>query len=421
MRLVKIVATLYEKFDIELFRYIDVARFNFSHRSYKEIDEWISIIKEAESRFGKKITILADTKGPEIRTGNQIDLKSGDVIRVEELKLSNEAAFREVLAPGDIVLIDDGKVMLKAISKDELQSLSSYPIKPRKSTIIRNKDYKLPSITKEDLEDLEFIKPRPFDVIAQSFVRTAQDVLDMKRLSGLPVIAKIETASAVRNIDEIMKVADGLMIARGDLALSIPEEKLPKIQAMILNRASKIPVIVATQVLSSMTDSPFPKRAELTDIYNAVISGADALMLSEETAVGKYKREVLDIMHRTIIEAQEMAQRTTVIEDYKDKIAYSAAMLAEEFKAPIVAPTYLGTTPKKISSFRPKQPIYAVTYNPNILGYLNLFYGVFPVYYNYEPLFQRFDDVKRALGLKQALFVFGYPSGNSNTNTIVFI
>lgn len=421
MRLVKIVATLYEKFDIELFKYIDIARFNFSHRSYKEIDEWLQIIEDAERRFNKRITVLADTKGPEIRTGAGIDLKAGDRIDVGELKLSNETAFREVLDSGDIVLIDDGKVMLKAIDKNTLESLSNYPIKPRKSVIIRNKDYHIPSITKEDLEDLEFIKPRRFDVIAQSFVRTPEDVIKMRELSGLPVIAKIETASAVKNIDEIIKVADGIMIARGDLALSIPEEKLPKIQAMILKKANKIPVIVATQVLSSMTESPFPKRAELTDIYNAVINGADALMLSEETAVGKYKRETLEIMHKTIIEAQELADRVSSIDDYKDKIAYSAVMLAEEFKSPIIAPTYLGTTPKKISSFRPKTPIYAITSNQNITGYLNLFYGVFPSVYNYEPIFQKFDDIKRFLRVDRAVFVFGYPPGNSNTNTIVYI
>ncbi|MEM4385168.1 MAG: pyruvate kinase [Candidatus Anstonellales archaeon] len=421
MRLVKIVATLYEKFDIDLFRYIDIARFNFSHRSYGEIDEWLELIEEAERKFNKEITVLADTKGPEIRTGAGIELRAGERIDVKELKLSNETAFRDVLDSGDIVLIDDGKVMLRAIDKNTLEALSNYPIKPRKSVIVRNKDYNIASITKEDLEDLEFIKVRRFDVIAQSFVRTPEDVLKMKELSGLPVIAKIETASAVRNIDEIIKVADGIMIARGDLALSIPEEKLPKVQSMILKKANKIPVIVATQVLSSMTDSPFPKRAELTDIYNAVINGADALMLSEETAVGKYKRETLEIMHRTILEAQELAERVSSMDDYKDKIAYSATMLAEEFDSPIIAPTYLGTTPRKISSFRPKQPIYAITSNHKITGYLNLFYGVFPRVYNYEPIFEKFNDIKRFLGLDRAVFVFGYPPGNSNTNSIVYI
>ncbi len=421
MRLVKIVATLYEKFDIELLQYVDVARFNFSHRSYKEIDDWLDIIQEAENRFGKKITIMADTKGPEIRTGREISLNRGDIISISDLKLSNEQAFREILEPNDTVLIDDGKVMLRAIDKDNLESLVTYPIKIRKSVIIRNKDYPIDSITKEDLEDLEFIKKRPFDVIAQSFVRSAQDVIKMKQLSGLPVIAKIETASALKNLDEIIKVADGIMIARGDLALSISPEKLPKIQAEIIRKSIKIPVIVATQLLSSMTESPFPKRAELTDIYNAVIIGADGLMLSEETAVGKYKKEALETMNNIILEAQEIVEKTVVIEDYKDKIAYSATILADEFKCPIIAPTYMGTTPRKISSFRPRQPIYAITNNPKILGYLNLMYGVFPIYQDYEPVFQNFDKLKNLIKTNRAIFVFGYPPGNSNTNTIIYI
>lgn len=421
MRLVKIVATLYEKFDIDLLKYVDVARFNFSHRSYKEIDEWLEIIQEAEIKFGKKITIMADTKGPEIRTGAEINVNKGDIIEISDLKLSNEKVFRETLEAGDTVLIDDGKVMLKAIDNNHLESLVNYPIKMRKSVIIRGKDYAIDSITKEDLEDLEFIKKRRFDVIAQSFVRSAQDVVRMKQLSGLPVIAKIETASALNNINEIIKVADGLMIARGDLALSIPPEKLPKVQIEIIRKGVKIPVIVATQLLSSMTDSPFPKRAELTDIYNAVIYGADGLMLSEETAVGKYKKEALEMMNNIILEAQEMVEKTVIIEDYKDKIAYSATILADEFKCPIIAPTYMGTTPKKISSFRPKQPVYAITNNAKILGYLNMMYGVFPLYYDYEPVFQNFDKIKSLVKTDKAIFVFGYPPGNSNTNTVIYI
>lgn len=421
MRLVKIVATLYEKFDIELFKYIDIARFNFSHRSYKEIDEWLSIIQEAEDKFNKKITVLADTKGPEIRTGNEIELRRGDIIKISELKLSNEAAFREVIEKNDIILIDDGKVMLRVLDEDNLESIVNYKIKIRKSVIVRGKDYNIESITKEDLEDIEFIKNRRFDVIAQSFVRTDQDVIKMKKLSSLPVIAKIETASAIKNIDKIIKVADGLMIARGDLALAVPPEKLPKIQLEILRKGVKLPIIVATQLLSSMTESPFPKRAELTDIYNAVINGADALMLSEETAIGKYKKEALEVMNNLILEAQQLVDKIAVIEDYKDKIAYSASVLAEEFNAPIVAPTYMGTTPKKIASFRSKQPIYAITTNKKILGYLNMFYGVFPIYMDYEPVFQKFNDIKRLTGVDKAIFVFGYPAGNSNTNTIIYL
>lgn len=422
MRKTKIIATLgISNLDIESFKNIDIVRFNFSHGEYKKIEEWLKIVYEAEEKFDKKITILGDTKGPEIRTGAEIKVNKGEIINVTDLKLSKEKEFIETVDKDDIVLIDDGKALFKAISKDKLIALNSSFIKKKKSVIIREKEYPIPSITEQDIKDIDFMKKHDFDVVAQSFVRSKEDVLKMKELSGMYVIAKIETYSGIINLDEIIKHSDGIMVARGDLALSIPEQKLPSLQYHIAKVVKEKPVILATQLLSSMTDSPFPRRAEISDIYNAVINGFDCVMLSEETSAGNYPNETVETLNKILEESEKHQNIERSPIDYKDRIAKSAIDISKTVDAPLIAPTLYGTTPKKLSSFKPRVPIYAISPNKKVLKYLNMFYGVIPVEMEYEPIFNRFDEIKQKLKVDKAIFVFGYPVGNSNTNTIIYI
>ncbi|NPA22465.1 MAG: pyruvate kinase [Candidatus Micrarchaeota archaeon] len=430
MRKTKIIATVgpsledYETMK-KVFTHANIARFNFSHGTNQERERWLKMLREVEQDLNKPITALADTKGPEVRTQNSepLPVEKGKEYPISYLQPAPLDAFLSVVEEGDIVLVDDGKVIF--IYKDgKLKAYNSGIIKPRKSIIIRGKDYPLPSITPQDKEDIAFINKAGFDVIAQSFVRSPQDVKEMKSLTSLPVIAKIETATSLEHLPQIVEISDGVMVARGDLALSVPEEEMPLIQkkTIFLAKHYNKPVIVATQMLSSMVESPFPRRSEIMDIFTAVSHMADALMLSEETAIGKYPVEAVSVMSKVAQKAEQEHHFYRPPEaDYKDKLAKSAIELAQTFNVPIVAPTGYGTTPKKLSRQHPTQPVYAITPNKSIIPYLNLFYAIYPVEMSYEPVFQNFERIKNHLNIDKALFVFGYPPNNQNTNTLIFI
>ncbi len=428
MRKTKIVITLgpslddYERLK-KAFEKANVARFNFSHGSHKEHLERLKMVRDAEGELGKIITAMADTKGPEVRTGDvEMEIEEGRIYSPEEFKLSPKGVVESIVEEGDMVLMDDGRLAF-TVEKEGWRALNTYTLTPRRGVVVRGKDLPLPSMTEKDREDLAFIKDH-FDVVAQSFVKTSEDVEEMKRLTGLPVVAKIESISALHRLDEIVEKADGIMVARGDLALAIEEEEVPYIQAKMVEKArrSNKAVIVATQMLESMTHNPFPTRAEVSDVYNAVLQGADALMLSGETAKGRFPLKAIEAMDKIIKRAEKVANLPpTEVKDYKARIALSAVRLSNDLDAPLIAPTMHGTTPRKLSSLRPERPIFVVSPKRETLRYLNLFYGVYGRERHYEPVFEHFWDIKADFKVGKAIFVFGYPPGNHMTNTIIYI
>ena len=214
------------------------------------------------------------------------------------------------------------------------------------------------------------------------------------------------------------------MIARGDLALSLPEERVPSIQVEIINiaRRKRKPSIVATQMLESMTSSPMPTRAEISDVYNAVLQGVDALMLSGETAKGRYPIHAVKVMDKVIREAEKHLKELEAPQiDVKDVIAKSAMKISEKYGCAIIAPTIHGTTPSKLSRQRPKKTIFCATPKERTIRYLNFFYGVYPKLFDYEPVFENCEKLKSLFGVNEAVFVFGYPPGNHATNTILHL
>jgi pyruvate kinase len=223
---------------------------------------------------------------------------------------------------------------------------------------------------------------------------------------------------------EILDAVDGIMVARGDLALSLPEEKVPSMQIELINacRTRRKPVIVATQMLESMITSPMPTRAEVNDVYTAAMQGADAVMLSGETANGKYPIDAVRTMDRIVKEAEkELNSSEMPVIDIKDVIARSAINMAESFGCNIISPTVHGTTPAKLSRQRPRATVYCITPNQRTLKYMNFFYGVIAKKGSYEPVFKNFDKLKKMFDVQQAVFVFGYPPNNQRTNTIIYM
>ncbi|RME79894.1 MAG: pyruvate kinase [Methanobacteriota archaeon] len=436
LRKTKIVITLgpstddYEKLK-KLLSYANIARINMSHGEHKEHKNRLSMVRDVEEELGKPITTLADLKGPEIRTTNKepIIVKEGQTFSIEELPVDEKAILSKLAKEGDVLLVDDGLLTFIVVvdgGEPFFFFFYQHVLKPKKSLVLRGKDFPLPSIGEEDKRNIRFIKKESFDAVAQSFVRDAKDVSKLKKLLGEDsiVIAKIESVDAVKNLDEIIERADGVMVARGDLALSLPEEQVPSLQMDIINKAKhkRKPVIVATQMLESMVNNPMPTRAEVNDVYTAVIEGADCLMLSGETAVGNYPLNALRVMEKTVMQAEKKLKSFEVEKkDIKDVMAKSAIKIAERYKCDIIAPTVHGTTPSKISRQRPGLSIFAITPKKRTLKYLNFFYGVVPKQGSFEPVFDNFDYLKELFAVEEAVFVFGYPPGNHRTNTIIHI
>lgn len=437
-RRTKIVVTLgpaVDDYEVlkEVFKVANVARFNFSHGDHREHERRLKMIRELEEELKKPITAMADTKGPEVRTMNKevLEIEKGRYYPLDIFSFHPREAM-DILDEGDIVFMDDGKLMFRYES-GQLKSLNSGLLTPKRGVIIHEKEFDLPSITPQDKEDLEFIRKVGFDAVAQSFVRDERDYDLLTEIVGEEVItiAKIETLSAVKNISKIIQRYDGVMVARGDLALSIDVEKLPKIQKEIIEMARRNLKfsIVATQMLESMTQYPFPLRSEVMDIYWAVSMGADAVMLSGETSKGKYPVEAVRVMDRVVREAEEellkamkhWEERDHHFQDYKNIIAFSAVNMGLSFKSPVIAPTIHGTTPRKLSRLRSGILIYSITPIERTYRMLNFYHAVYPKKGDFEPVFERFEDIKRKFGVEKAVFVFGYPPGNHRTNSIIYI
>jgi pyruvate kinase len=395
---------------------VDVFRFNFSHGDYDFHQRGFQKVKDFNKEHGTHIAILADLQGPKIRVG---EVENGSFIlemnkeyavtnikqvsSAEKIYVSYDRLGEDVKV-GEEILIDDGKLKVVVTSLIDLNNirvkvLEGGELKSKKGVNFPNTSTSIPAMTAKDREDFEFAVKHRANWIALSFVRKAEDVIAVKSMIGKEdglyrkVIAKIEKPEAVENIDEIIDVADGIMVARGDLAIEIPLEKVPLIQKEIVRKCNLKgrPVIVATQMMESMTDKSFPTRAEISDVANAVLDGADALMLSGETSVGLYPVKVIETMSKIISQIEHNSDIYHVEgylgdinnDDYvPDAVCFSSVSLAESLNAKaIIGITRSGYTGFRVSSFRPKSKIFIFSDNKPLLYTMNLIWGVKGFYY----------------------------------------
>lgn len=395
---------------------VDVFRLNFSHGSHEDHGETIRHLTHINDTFGTHVGILADLQGPKLRVGkmenNALELAEGDVITftstkclgtMERIYMSYER-FAEDVKVGELVLVDDGKLVFEVVSTDsandevKLKTLFGGTLSSNKGVNLPNTKISLPSLTEKDLEDLDYILTQPVHWIALSFVRHPKDLKDLRAridAKGHPakIISKIEKPEAVKRIDKIIKHSNAIMVARGDLGIEVPIEQLPVIQKEIIKKCIQRarPVIVATQMMDSMITNPSPTRAEVTDVANAVFDGADAVMLSGETSVGRHPVKVVQAMNRIIAEAEKsyfISERRPLPAEksrtfVSDVVIFNAAKTAEEIEArAIVGMTSSGYTAFKLSSYRPNAKIYCFSDRMHMLRTLNLCWGVRCFYYD---------------------------------------
>ncbi len=393
---------------------VNIFRLNFSHGEHADHKKVIDNITYINETYHLHLGILADLQGPKLRVGkienNKLELAAGDIVTfsnekcigtIDKIYMSYDE-FPMDVEVGERVLLDDGKLVFEVVEtnkKDTVRLKVIYGgiLSSNKGVNLPDTKVSLPSLTEKDLEDLEFILTQPVHWIALSFVRKAEDIIDLRiRIDAVKhsakIIAKIEKPEAITNIKKIIKASNAIMVARGDLGVELPMERLPIIQkeivALCIQRAR--PVIVATQMMESMITSPSPTRAEITDVANAVMDGADAVMLSAETSVGAYPILTVEAMTKIIIEAEKatirfrrpepIAKSTTFLSDV---ICINAARVAEEIGAKaIIGFTASGYTAFKVSSFRPKCSIFIFSDKIEMLSILNLVWGVKCYYYD---------------------------------------
>jgi len=391
---------------------MDVARLNFSHGSHEEHARNITRIRAAAKKEGRTICILQDLQGPKIRTGRLKDhtpvwLKAGATVTITPRSIPGTASListtfeslaREVTT-GARILLSDGLIELRVrrVHGDDVECdiVNGGELGENKGINLPGVALSIPALTDKDRADLAFGVKHHVDAIAISFVRSAADVLEVQDLirshgSGIPIVAKLEKPQAIERLEEIFEVANGIMIARGDLGVEMPPEQVPVIQKHIIRRAAewRRPVITATQMLESMVENPRPTRAEASDVANAIFDGTDAVMLSAETASGRYPREAVSIMGRIIVEAERnmtafseprrrrQRQQVSVAESICDAIAHSAEDL---HMGAIAVFTETGNTARMISKYRPRVPIYAFSQFPAVCNRMNVLWGVHPV------------------------------------------
>lgn len=394
---------------------VNVFRLNFSHGSHEDHLEVINHLTYINEKYNWHIGILADLQGPKLRVGkienNALPLKAGDVVtfvneecigNMEKIYMSYEQ-FPQDVQVGETVLVDDGKLMFEVIETNKkdrvrLKALFDGTLSSNKGVNLPNTKISLPCLTEKDLRDLDFILTQPVNWIALSFVRSPKDLKDLRerieaRNHPAKIIAKIEKPEAVEKIDKIIKQTNGIMVARGDLGIEMPMEKLPVIQKMIIKKCLQWarPVIVATQMMDSMITSPTPTRAEVSDVANAVLDGADAVMLSGETSVGKHPVKVVEAMNRIIEEAEQhydiRGRRPVPSEKSRsfisDVVCLTAARTAVELNAKaIIGMTSSGYTAFKVSSYRPNNLICMFSDHVHMLATLSLVWGVRCYYYD---------------------------------------
>ncbi len=394
---------------------VNVFRINFSHADYDDVAQKIKDIRELNTKLNINVAILADLQGPKLRVGvmgEKVKLKIGDVFTFTTNKCIGNAEkaymtykkFPKDVEVGEHILVDDGKLLFEVIETDKntevkTKVLRGGKLKSKKGVNLPNTNISQPALTKKDIKDALFAIKMEVDWMALSFVRTAEDLTKLNDLIKenssykIPVIAKIEKPEAIDNINQITANCDGLMVARGDLGVEIPMDKVPIVQKKLVRKAkeARIPVIIATQMMESMITSQVPTRAEVNDVANSIMDGADAVMLSGETSVGEYPMEVIKTM-RDIIESVEDSELilspTSYVQCINERyitkaICQQAAVLANEIEATAITTlTNSGYTAFQISSWRPKSNILAFSDNKRILAMLNLLWGVKAQFYD---------------------------------------
>ena len=377
-------------------------RINFAHGDRELWSSMVDYVMRAESALGRPLTLIGDLSGASIRVGEldrPLQLKKGDRVRLVPSakgsadKLEVPLPVREVyegLEVGDVVLMDDGRVRLKVVdvtpSYVELTAFTDALIRSRKALVVMNKDFALPAVTEKDLADLKFALDRGFDYVGLSYVRCPSDVEILRNVirdlghEDVKVIAKIETKSALENLDGIIDAADAVLVARGDLGMVMGLEKIPNLQRRIVSKAIEMekPVIIATQLLESMLESPVPTRAEVVDVNAAVAEGVDALMLTGETAIGKYPIEAVSWLRRIIRTAEENVSvaRRREPKSLWARFAVGVTSLAEDLNAKLVIYSVHGNTARLISLLRPAIDVYVGTPSPRVLKQLNILWGL---------------------------------------------
>lgn len=461
----KIICTIGPAIDDEkkltkMFQYgMDVARLNFSHGSPKTAVDQIKRIRNAAIKANKHIAIMLDTKGPEIRVGlmenDSCQFVEGDVVKlVKEEVLGNKERFHinckelfDDVKVGNKLLIDDGKITLEVLDKntDEISCrfLNDGIVKSKKGINAPGVELTMPFISEKDYQDIKFGCEQGVDAFALSFVRTAEDVLEVRELlekfnnKKVEIIAKIESKQAIQNLEEIIKVVDGIMVARGDLGVEVAPELVPMYQKQMISLANSYGkfVITATHMLESMIENPRPTRAEASDVANAILDGSDAVMLSGESAIGKYPYDSVQYMVRIASIAESMLDHKALLEkasnqsmgSRNDAVSMAAADIAlkmNEVKA-IIAFTETGGTPKRIFKYRPRVPIIACTDNMNTGRRLSFYRGVHVVVAKYIDDLSMCDviakEVSAKVGLKkgdQIIILVGFAEKHGITNTI---
>lgn len=437
---------------------MNVARLNFSHGSHRHHSEVIERLRSVSKKKDRSIAVLQDLAGPKVRVGkfqeDRVFLKSGKtfVLRAnnvpgdaKQVSVSHPELLQEV-QENDPILVADGTIELR-VRKVEPDAITCKVIvggelSSNKGINLPGRSLSITAMTKKDQRDLEFGLEHGVDLVAMSFVRRREDILVArefmeKKGKVVPIIAKIEKHEALENIEEILDSVDGVMVARGDLAVETALEKVPLVQKMLIRKcfeASK-PVITATQMLKSMVDSPRPTRAEANDVANAVLDGTDAVMLSEETAVGKYPVDAVKTMARIIevTEASKLGQQHATWDDGElstiaRAVSHGAFHMAKDLKAAaILTPTQSGSTARMVSSFRPEQPIIALSPAEEVVRRLSLVWGVYPVlannYENSEDMIEQAKQKALKSGLVKkgecVVITAGMPIGVAGTTNLI--
>ncbi len=464
MRRTKIICTLGPATDNEeilkelMVSGMNVARFNFSHASYEEHLQRLKLLRKLRNELELPVASLLDTKGPEIRIkkfkegkvmleqGQTFTLTTKEVEGTKEIVSVTYAGLPKDVEAGSYILIDDGLISMKVVEKDEekviCEVLNDGMVSDNKGVNLPGTDVSMPFISEKDKEDIIFGAKNGFDFIAASFTRCADDIYQVRQIlkehggESVQIIAKIENMQGVTNIDEIIEAADGIMIARGDMGVEIPNEEVPVLQKLIIKKVYKAgkPVITATQMLDSMIKNPRPTRAETTDVANAIYDGTSAIMLSGETAAGKYPVQALQTMVRIAERTEEdidyirrfqtMGPETEP--DVTSAISHATCTTAHDLNATaIITVTKSGRTARNISQFRPSCPIMGCAMHPQVCRQLNLAWGVIPLHIREEEdtfvLFDRaIKEVKNKGYVKEGdltVITAGVPlgvSGNSN-------
>ncbi len=440
---------------------LNVCRLNFSHGSHDEHRARIETIKKVRSELNMPIAIMLDTKGPEIRLGDfangPVELKQGDIFTVTTRDILGDSTIvsqsyehlpKDVVI-GDRILIDDGLVELQVLEVIEgtdikCEIINSGVLSNHKGVNVPGVKINLPAITEKDIKDIIFGIENGIDFIAPSFIRKAQDVIEIRRIlednngHDIDIISKIENQEGVDNIDEIIAASDGIMVARGDLGVEIETEIMPLVQKQLISKANLAgkPVITATQMLDSMMRNPRPTRAEVTDVANAILDGSSSIMLSGETAAGKYPVEAVKTMHNIAIRTEESLDYSELLKLKTNRaeitttnaISKATCTTAQDLgAAAIITATSSGHTAKSVSKFRPKAPIVAVTTTEEVMRRLALEWGVYPVL---APESLNTDDVidnSVASAMKNnyvkqgdlVVITAGIPAGLSGTTNLI--